>query len=171
MRRHDAGVRRVIRRVIHDESAAQDVMQDTWVRGFTHLRELSAGGAFSTWIRRIAFHEALLRLRRAKHSPFCEAVAAESICPQPDPERLAVSAQLGAALDRAIATLPALIREVFWLRSVQGCSVAETAAALRVPEQTVKTRHFRARGALQERLASWFGQTDVGASIRVAAFG
>lgn len=116
----------MVRRVIHDESAAQDVVQDTWVRGFTHLRELSAGAAFSTWIRRIAFHEA------------------------------------------ALATLPALFREVFWLRSVEGCSVAE---ALRVPEQTVKTRHFRARGALQERLASWFDQTDETPSIRVAVFG
>ena len=160
----------MVRRVIHDESAAQDVVQDTWVRGFTHLRELSAGAAFSTWIRRIAFHEALLRLRRTQH-PGCEDVAPEVICPQPDPERAAVSAQLGAALERALATLPALFREVFWLRSVEGCSVAETAAALRVPEQTVKTRHFRARGALQERLASWFGQTDETPSIRVAVFG
>jgi RNA polymerase sigma-70 factor (ECF subfamily) len=162
MRRHNPRVYRIVRSVVRNEAEVEDVMQDAYVNAFTHLSSLQTSLSFSTWMRKIAFHEALRRIRRAKGSPFSE-VDMELVDPvssQPTPEAAAGSTQLKAALELAIDALPDGFREVFMLRAVEGCSVAETAEVLGLHEETVKTRQFRARARLQETLAAW---TDRGA--------
>ncbi len=161
MGRHQKTARRVVDRMIRDTSTVDDVMQDTSVSAFVHLHELSGGGAFCVWLRRIAFHAACERLRRARQSPFVE--SSEDDLPEPHsllacPEREAGRSELRAALERAVQALSDDYREVFMLRSVHGFSVSETATAIGVPVQTVKTRHFRARGKLQQTLSSWLEQ-------------
>jgi RNA polymerase sigma-70 factor (ECF subfamily) len=157
MRRHNPSVYRVIRSVIRDEAEVEDVMQDTYVIAFTHLKELGAVEAFTVWLRRIAFREALRRVRRARSSPFSEVdvdeIETRSLLPGPD--RAAGGAELKQALERAIDALPDGFREVFVLRAIDGCSVTETAEALGLQEETVRTRFFRARGRLQETLAGF----------------
>ncbi len=157
MRRHNRSVYRMIRSVVRDEAAVEDVMQDTYVNAFTHLRELAGRGAFASWLRQIAFREALHRARRVRSSPFSQTpldtLAPRS--PQANPEREAGRGELKIALECAIDGLQDDYREVFMLRTVEGCSVAETASVLGVHEETVKTRLHRARSRLQELLASW----------------
>src|SRR5215813_989585 len=70
MRRHNARVYRAARAVLHDDSEAEDVMQDAFVRAYEHLHEFEGRSRFSTWLTRIAVHEALKRVRRsARMSP------------------------------------------------------------------------------------------------------
>lgn len=160
MRRHNRTVYRVVRSVIRDEAAVEDVMQDTYVNAFTHLKDLAGAGALSTWLRQIAFREALHRVRRARTSPFSEVPldTLDPVSPLPGPEGDAGRAELKVALEHAIDALPDAYRVVFMLRAVEGCSVAEAADVLGVPEETVKTRLFRARARLQETLSSWIDQ-------------
>jgi RNA polymerase sigma-70 factor (ECF subfamily) len=79
----------------------------------------------------------------------------------PDPERLAFSRELGALMESAIDRLPDGAREVFILRTVEGMSTEEVAAALDVSEAVVKTRLSRARAVLRRELSA---QTDAAAA-------
>src|SRR4051794_8857525 len=66
MRRHNQRVYRTARAILHNEGEAEDVMQDAYVRAYEHLGEFEGRAKFSTWLTRIAVHEALARVRRAK---------------------------------------------------------------------------------------------------------
>ncbi len=170
MRRHNRGVYRVVRSVVRDESSVEDVMQDVYVSVFTHVGELSGAGAFSTWLRKIALHQALHRVKRVRNAPFSEVDLDELEPPSelPCPELEAGRSELRNALERAIDALPNGFREVFMMRSVEGCSVAETASVLGVREDTVKTRHHRARAKLQQLLSS-FDDLDAASSFSFPA--
>lgn len=80
--------------------------------------------------------------------------------PSPSPESAASTAKLRRLLEKHIDRLPDLDREVFVLRGVEELNVEETAAALDIPEATVRTRYFRARHLLREGLAQ-----DIDAAI------
>lgn len=161
MRRHNATLYRIARSVVRDEAEAEDVMQEAYVNAFTHLDGFSFLHPFGTWLRTIAFNEALRRVRRARHAPIAEADLDTLDTPssEPTPEAAAGNTQLKAALEQAIDALPDGYREVFMLRSVAGCSLTETAEVLGIEEGTVKTRLFRARGRLRQTLAEWIPQT------------
>jgi len=75
----------------------------------------------------------------------------------PDPERLAISHELGALVESAIDRLPDGAREVFMLRQVEGMNTEEVAVALNVSEAVVKTRLSRARGAIRRELSEHAG--------------
>src|SRR4051812_21294253 len=66
MRRHNARVYRAARAILRDDSEAEDVMQDAYVRAYEHLADFEGRAQFSTWITRIAVNEALARVRRKK---------------------------------------------------------------------------------------------------------
>src|ERR1700741_3323201 len=68
MRRHNQRLYRVARAILRDDAEAEDVMQDTYVRAYEHLADFEGRAKFSTWLTRIAFHEALARCQR--HSRF-----------------------------------------------------------------------------------------------------
>lgn len=157
MRRHNTTVYRVVRSVLRNEAEVDDVMQEAYVHALSHLEELKGAALFGPWLRRIASHEALGRARRQQNSPFSEVDmdTLEPTSPQASPEHESARVQLKEALERAVDELPDSFRQVFMLRAVEGCSVAETADLLGVHEETVKTRLFRARARLQATLASW----------------
>ncbi|HZV92611.1 MAG TPA: sigma factor-like helix-turn-helix DNA-binding protein, partial [Caldimonas sp.] len=69
------------------------------------------------------------------------------------PERVAMRGELRRLMEKRIDTLPDVFRTVFMLRAVEELSVEETAAALEIPEATVRTRFFRARSLLREGLS------------------
>src|SRR5512146_3135635 len=64
MRRHNPRIYRAARAILRDDGEAEDVMQDAYVRAFEHLREFEGRAQFSTWLTRIAVHEALGRAHR-----------------------------------------------------------------------------------------------------------
>jgi len=138
MRRHNQRVYRAARAIVSDESEVEDVMQQAYINAFRHLDQFEERALFSTWLTRIALHEALARRRRRQadaaasvtdgdeHGELMDAL----IAPQPDPERQAYGAELAHLLERAVDALPEAYRIVFALRDVEGLSTSETAAGL-----------------------------------------
>ena len=160
MRRHNERVYRAARAIIKDESEAEDIMQQAYVNAYSHLRQFDGRSRFSTWLTRIAIHEALARARRRGRytdmdleHPSTLTVATSTAAPL-DPERLAFSRELGALMESSIDRLPTGAREVFILRTVEGMSTEEVAAALDVSEAAVKTRLSRARAVLRRGLSA-----------------
>ncbi|MGH9860787.1 MAG: RNA polymerase sigma factor [Candidatus Acidiferrales bacterium] len=164
MRRHNQRVYRAARAILGNDSEAEDVMQEAYVRAFTHLDQFANRAKFTTWLTKIAVNEALARLRRGKRL--------ESIDSSGDPEKIAMPEpkaatrnpeeqlfgnQMKALLDQAIDSLPDAYRGVFVMREVEEMSTADTAEALEVSEEVVKTRLHRARAMLQTELYSRIG--------------
>jgi RNA polymerase sigma-70 factor (ECF subfamily) len=165
MRRYNQRLYRVARAVLRDDAEAEDVMQDAYVRAYQHLDQFAGRSLFSTWLTRIALHEALSRLRlRNRNQQFDDiGRAGESsmnnmVESSPDPEQNASRAELSHLLEEALLGLPEQLRTVVMLRDVEGMSTAETASALDLTEDNVKIRLHRgramARGWIVERVGA-----------------
>jgi len=152
MRRNNQRVYRAARSIVKDDNEAEDVMQDAYVRAYEHLHEFEARARFSTWLTRIAVHEALARVRRRNRLASFDAQPEESMpaTPASSPEQQTSDLEMRTVLESAVEKLPDEFRAVFVLRAVEGMSGAETAECLGIPEDTVKTRLHRARGRLRE---------------------
>jgi RNA polymerase sigma-70 factor (ECF subfamily) len=151
MRRYNQRVYRAARAILRNDLEAEDVMQDAYVRAFAHLAQFERRASFSTWLTRIAIHEALARARRAGRQESLDA-GGEPPALHHDPERRMFDHEMKAFLEAAIGGLALDYRTVFMLREVEGMSTAETAEALGVSEDVVKTRLHRARGLLRDAL-------------------
>ncbi|NUR53696.1 MAG: RNA polymerase sigma factor [Acidobacteria bacterium] len=158
MRRHNERIYRAARAIVRDEREAEDVMQQAYVNAYAHLRQFDGRARFSTWLTRIAVHEALRRVRRRPTLASLDSPGHSTVecpmpaAPSPDPERQAFSRELRALLESAIDALPDGSREVFMLRQVEGMSTGDVAETLDVTEDVVKTRLSRARAALRRDL-------------------
>ena len=164
MRRHNQRLYRAARAILRDDREAEDVMQEAYVNAYTHLAQFDRRAKFSTWLTKIAVHEALARARRRGRYSSLDDSSLEDRMPtlsSPDPERQAFGREIGAFIEAAVDDLADGYREVFMLRQVQGMSTAETAEVLGVSEDVVKTRFSRARAALQRDLLA---RTGVAAS-------
>jgi RNA polymerase sigma-70 factor (ECF subfamily) len=169
MRRHNRALYRTARAVLRDDAEAEDVLQDAYLQAYRQLPSFRGDAALSTWLTRIVVHAASARLRTTRRRasivpigpagahPDQEAAMAPD-AEQHQPEPTAVRAQARRLIEAQIDALPASYRTVFMLRAVEELSVAETAHALDLPEATVRSRYFRARGLLREALAREFDQ-------------
>jgi len=159
LRRYDQRVYRTARAVVADDQEAEDVTQEAWVRAFRHLGQFGQRARFSTWLTRIALHEAWARARRARRSRPLEDAHWEAILTtrSPDPEGDAAGGELRGLLESAVEGLPEFYRVVFILRDVEGLSTAEAAMALELSEDAVKTRLSRARAFLRRELTARAG--------------
>jgi RNA polymerase sigma-70 factor, ECF subfamily len=168
MRRYNQRLYRVTYAILRDGAEAEDVIQDAYVRAYQHLDQFAGYAPFSTWLTRIAVHEALRRLQLRKRSQQFEEVehdeesfmsVSETTVPEtsPDPEQRASNAELGQLLEQAVLDLPEQYRTVIMLRDVEELSTAETAAALDLTEQNVKVRLHRGRSMMRDRLFARVG--------------
>lgn len=158
---------RIARSVLRDDAEAEDVVQEAYVRAFTNLDAFRGEASIYTWLTRIALNEANGRLRKRRLSVGLDEIETMQnqgshviMFPNADatPETDVARLQTRRVLEAAIDELPTDFRVVFIMRDVEGCNIAETAAALGIREGTVKTRLHRARrqlrNALSERLAA-----------------
>jgi RNA polymerase sigma-70 factor (ECF subfamily) len=158
---------RLARGVLRNDAEAEDVVQETWVRAFTHLDGFRDESSFATWLARIAMNEALGRLRRQRPSvefntlppgtleaqiiPFPLSAASE------DPEKTMAQREIQHVVEHAIDELPEAFRIVFITRVIEGMNVEETAELLRLKPETVKTRLHRARTMLRDNVEKKIG--------------
>lgn len=152
MRLHNRALFRAARAILRDDAAAEDAVQEAWLRAFRSIDRFRGEAKLSTWLMRIAINEALARRRRTQppvQEP--EELAADAA---DEPERAASLGELRRMLEASVGTLPAALRSVFVLRAAHDLSVREVAAILHVPEGTVKTRFFRARRRLRLALSA-----------------
>lgn len=174
MERNNRRLYRVARSVLRNDSDAEEVVQEAYLRAFRALPSFRAESSLSTWLTRIALNEALQRARRHRTTLELESMEEESnrasaeliLFPgrgDADPERGATSRQVGAMLERALDALPEQFRVVFVMRAIEEFSIEETAESLGIPPATVKTRFHRARNALRRALEAELGPalTDV----------
>ena len=151
MRLHNRTLFRTARAILRNDADAEDAVQDAYVQAYRKLGSFRGESKLSTWLVRIAANEALMRRRRNPRSveaPERHEAASEAPGPQDDAER----AQMRRLLETHIDALPDPYRAVFMLRAVEELDVGETAAALGIPEATVRTRYFRARGLMRSWL-------------------
>jgi RNA polymerase sigma-70 factor (ECF subfamily) len=155
MRRYNQRLYRAVRAILQNDADAEDALQQTYLNAYRHLAQFEGRARFSTWLTRIAVHEALSRRRRTRDTPLGsgdDEQVERAVSAAPDPERQTYAGELGALLESALAALPHGYRSVFMLREIDGLDTAETAQQLRVSEGTVKTRLHRARDLLQRKL-------------------
>jgi RNA polymerase sigma-70 factor (ECF subfamily) len=166
MRRYNRRLYRVAVSILRDDAEAEDVMQDAYVRAYQHLDQFEGKAMFSTWLTKIAVHEAMSRVRRRGRTEELDSILESDSSTTPtamktttDPERQAYDHELSVVLERAIAALPGTYRLVFMLRAVEGLNVAETAACLEISLEAVKTRLHRAKGLLRVEIERSAGLT------------
>jgi RNA polymerase sigma-70 factor (ECF subfamily) len=163
MRRYNRLLFRAARSILKNDDDTQDVLQESYLRAWRALASFRSDARLSTWLVRIVVNEALGRLRRhgAQVVPLNAAMNTDGETPEmqmqadPDdqPESSAMRAQMRQQIEARIDTLPDSFRTVFMLRGVEELSVEEVALALDIPEATVRSRFFRARGILREGLS------------------
>ena len=168
MRRHNQRVYRVVRAVVKDEADVEDVMQQAYINAFTHLHQFEERSQFSTWLIRIALHEAFSRRRKMRMPESMVRLRFDLdddrgelmdtlTSPQADPERQAYSQELRRVLEAAVDTLPEGYRTVFMLRDIEGLSTSETGEGLGLGEEAVKTRLHRARAMIRRAVTERIG--------------
>lgn len=150
MRRHNRLLYRTARAILRDDAEAEEAVQEAYLRAYRALETFRGESKFSTWLVRIAANEALMRRRARRRT--ADVVPLEAAAElQSEEER--GDDMLRRLLEKRIDALPDDYRAVFVLRAVEDFSVEETAQALGIPEATVRSRFFRARGLLRESLA------------------
>lgn len=165
MRRYNRLLFRAARGIVGDDAEAQDVVQETWLRAFTGLAAFRGEASLATWLTRIAINQALAQQRKLGRLVLWDQDTPMEDSDMPfhptletgiaaSPEEDAVRMQLRRQLSEAVDALPPIYRSVFMLRAVEGLGVEDTALALGVSIDVVKTRFLRARAMLRAALQS-----------------
>ncbi|HNB66474.1 RNA polymerase sigma factor RpoE [Accumulibacter sp.] len=155
-------VARLLSRYIRDQSEVEDVSQEAFIKAYRALPSFRGESAFYTWLYRISINTAKNYLvaqgRRAPTSTEVDADDAESFDDAGQlrdintPESLLQSRQIGETIDAAMAGLPEDLRSAIMLREIEGLSYEEIAEAMNCPIGTVRSRIFRAREVVAEKL-------------------
>ncbi|MFD1987998.1 RNA polymerase sigma factor [Mesorhizobium newzealandense] len=159
---HNQRLYRIARGVVRNDSEAEDIVQEAYVRAFAHLDAFRGDSSLATWLSRIVINEALGRLRKRRRTvAMPENPQAEIIRfplnPSDDPERTMAQRQILQLVEQATDSLPDVYRTVFVARVIEGLSIEETADLLGVRPQTVKTRLHRARALVRKALDDQIG--------------
>ena len=162
MRRYNRRLYRLARASLRDDSEAKDVLQEAYLNAYRGIGSFRGEATLSTWLSRLVLNECSVRQRRsARRRDIIPLVSSDTNRTETErvadvaeaPDRAAARIQLRAILESKLGELPEALRVVFVLRSVEELSVAEAAQTLGIAEETVRVRHFRAKGMLREALA------------------
>jgi RNA polymerase sigma-70 factor (ECF subfamily) len=159
MRRYNQRLYRVARAILRNDSEAEDVMQDAYVRAYEHLDQFAGRAKFSTWLTRIGVHEALARQHRRNRYQDLGPMSEQEGDPMDrfaslalNPEQQASNSEIRRLLEEAVEKLPDAYRAIFILRDVEDMSTTDAADALEITEENVKVRLHRARALLRKSL-------------------
>ncbi len=163
--RHGETVFRAAVRVTGNREAAEDVVQEAFLKAYRQLHRFDRRARFGTWLYRIAMNCAIDQIRkekrRAKSAPVAHVPSLEPIASaSPGPERLARSAEIGAAVREVLDELSPRERAAFVLRHYQGCSIAEIAEILGLRTNACKSTIFRAVQKLRVALRPLVEETS-----------
>jgi RNA polymerase sigma-70 factor (ECF subfamily) len=175
IQQHNRRLYRIARGIVGNESEAEDVLQDAYLKAFRHLDTFRGDSSLGTWLARIVINEGRGRLRRRRPTVALEALDMQhrsdgTVVPFPllqaqdrsDPEGAVARSQIQHLMEKAIDDLPEAFRTVLIARVVEEMSTEETASVLGLRPETVKTRLFRARKLLREDLERQIGPMITG---------
>lgn len=153
---------RLLSRMIRDSAEVEDIAQETFIRAYRALSGFRNDSAFYTWLYRIGVNTAknwlVTQRRRAPTSTSLDNEEAENydegelLRHNDTPEQLLMSKQIGDTVNSAMEALPVDLRTAVILREIEGLSYEEIAQVMDCPIGTVRSRIFRAREAIAERL-------------------
>ncbi len=163
---YERRVFRMAKQITQNDDDAEDVLQETFLKAYTHLDNFQGNSKFYTWLVRIAVNEALMKLRKRRSDrtvPLDEPIdtgedemVREIAVWDENPEQTYSREELADLLDEAIQSLKPAYRTVFMLRDIEELSIEETAEALKLSISAVKSRLLRARLQLREKLTRQF---------------
>ena len=152
----------LIGRYVADWSECQDVAQDTFVRAYRALPNFRGDAQFYTWLHRIAVNTAKNHLVAQNRRPPTDDIevgdaeqfdTATRLRDNDTPERELMRHQVEQTVMRVVEGLPEELREAITMREAEGLSYEEIAQRMACPIGTVRSRIFRAREAIDARLA------------------
>jgi RNA polymerase sigma-70 factor (ECF subfamily) len=167
--RYEQKIFRLAMNITQNREDAEDVMQEAFLKSFSHLGEFQGDSRFYTWLVRIAVNEGLMKLRKRRPGQVSideqletedDLVVRELEDWGPSPEQQYARSQLREILDTVIASLDEEYRIVFQLRDVEQLSTEETAALMDLSVPAVKSRLLRARLKLRQKLNRYFRKRD-----------
>ncbi|MES2741543.1 MAG: sigma-70 family RNA polymerase sigma factor [Pseudomonadota bacterium] len=158
--RHQHRLMRMISRIVRNPQEAEDMVQETFINAYRGMRLFRGEAAFRTWLYRIGINAAkncmaAQRQRLATESDAGidpDGVVAEQLRDLNTPESLLATKQLAAILEQALAALPLDLRSALVLREIEGCGYEEISAIMACPIGTVRSRIFRARDLIADKL-------------------
>ncbi len=158
---------RLVSRLIHDQAEAEDVVQEAFIKAYRALPQFRGESAFYTWLYRIGVNTAKNHLvtqgRRTPTSTEADVEEAEAFNDADGlrdintPESVLASKQIAETVNAAMLTLPEELRNAITLREIEGLSYDEIAEVMVCPIGTVRSRIFRAREAIAEKLRPLLG--------------
>ncbi|WP_455234434.1 RNA polymerase sigma factor RpoE [Thiogranum longum] len=171
VRKYEHKLANVIGRYVQDPSEVLDVAQEAFIKAYRALPNFRGDSAFYTWLYRIAINTAKNHLVAAGRRPPNEDFDAQEaeqfdagagLREYATPERLALKSELASTIQSAIDELPEELRVAIVLRELEGLSYEEIANAMECPIGTVRSRIFRARDAIDQRIRPLLDETDMG---------
>lgn len=154
VRRHQDFVYGAVMRVVKNPTLAEDVSQDCFLRAYRALPDFRGESQVRSWLYRIAHNLAINAVTRRREYP-TETMPEIPATGGGGPERSAEMSELAAAMNEAIEALPEDLKQPLVLRELKHLSYEDIAGELQLPLNTVRTRIFRARRALQSHMKDW----------------
>jgi RNA polymerase sigma-70 factor (ECF subfamily) len=161
-------VERLIGRMVRDVDLVPDITQETFIRAYRALGQFRGDAQFYTWLYRIAVNTAKKQLLELKRDPLIfqsqmksgdddetsswERELNPGVADEATPEALLASKEIAQAVMAAMDDLPEELRMAITLREIEGLSYEEIAQTLECPIGTVRSRIFRAREAISNRI-------------------
>jgi RNA polymerase sigma-70 factor (ECF subfamily) len=159
-------IERLIGRMVRDVDLVPDIAQETFIRAYRAMPQFRGESAFYTWLYRIAVNTAKKALMELKRDPLVSEAARGAGRDDDDetsrlendlsdgetPDAVLASKQIAAAVNFAIEALSEDLRQAITLREIEGLSYEEIADLMNCPIGTVRSRIFRAREAIAQRL-------------------
>ena len=157
-------IQRLIGRMVRDVDLVEDIAQETFIRAYRALAQFRGEAQFYTWLYRIAVNTAKKALMELKRNPTVSENSFKSndddetspleneLTSSETPEAILAGKEIAQMVNAAIEALPEELRQAITLREIEGLSYEEIAEAMNCPIGTVRSRIFRAREAISERI-------------------
>lgn len=153
VRRHTPRLLRIAMSVLRNDCDAEEIVQDTYVSAYQHLRQFAGRAKFTTWLTRIALYKALARVSsRRREVPLENEEGQEPswlVHHGPTPEQSMSASETASLLGNAIEALPETYRRVLVMRDLHEMDTETAARELKITETNVKVRLHRARAMLR----------------------
>ena len=150
----------LVSRYIADAGEVEDVTQEAFIQAYRALSKFRGDSAFYTWLYRIAANAAKNHLVAKGRRPGADATIEDAeafddgglVSETGSPEAMAMGDELAGVVEQALQALPEELRAALTLRELEGLSYDDIAEVLGCPVGTVRSRIFRAREAIDERV-------------------
>lgn len=162
--KYERRIQRLIGRMVRDVDLVEDIAQETFIRAYRALAQFRGEARFYTWLYRIAVNTAKKALMDLKRDPTISENSFKSgeddetspleneLISSETPDAVLASKEIVEMVNAAMEALPEELRQAITLREIEGLSYEEISVAMNCPIGTVRSRIFRAREAISEKV-------------------